>query len=329
MDCQQAGKREALPCWQTEKKTLNRHKGSSMVAVISSGNLGVFTANGSTRGTPGTTGSGANPDQVFVNSTTGNLVIQQRDESLATVGLDLALVRTYNSQGLMDDDNGDNWRIGVYQRVYGLTGTINTANSTVHKVFGDGADVLYTYNATLQKYVSTDGDGAHDTLSYNNGAWTWTDGSNRNTESYDWTNGVGKILNSKDADGNTLTYTYTGSLLTQVDDTANNQHTYLEYTGTNLTDIKVVSNGGAPQIRTRYFYDASNRLSQVVVDLTPSDSSIADGKTYVTTYTYDGASTRVASITQGDGTAVSFTYVQQDANWRVHSYTDGLGHTTT
>src|SRR5215471_4899880 len=98
-----------------------------MVAVISSGNLGLFTANGSTRGTPGTTGSGANPDQVFVNSTTGNLVIRQVDDTLATVGLDLALTRTYNSQGHMDDDNADNWRIGVYQKVYGLTGGPNSA----------------------------------------------------------------------------------------------------------------------------------------------------------------------------------------------------------
>jgi YD repeat-containing protein len=303
-----------------------------MVAVISSGNLGVYTANGSTRGAPGPNGSEQNPQQIYANTSTGNLVIQQRDELLAALGLDLSLVRTYNSQGLMDDDNGDNWRLGIHQRVYGLTGTVNTAGSTVRKVFGDGADILYTYNTTLARYVSTDGDGAHDTLAWNTGTsqWTWTDGSDRNTETYDST---GRLISARDPDGNPVSYIYTGALLTRVDFVgdgvpANLQQVFLDYTGTNLTQIRVTS-GGATQTLTRYGYDASNRLTTVTVDLSPGDNVIADGNTYTTTYTYDGTSKRVASITQKDRTTIAFTYELAGSIYRVKTYTDGEGRTTT
>ena len=71
----------------------------------------------------------------------------------------------------------------------------------------------------------------------------------------------------------------------------------------------------------RYGYDSSNRLSTVTVDLSPDDNSIADSKTYTTTYAYDGASKRVASISQLDGSSVSFSYVLVGADFRVASYT--------
>ena len=48
--------------------------------------------------------------------------------------------------------------------------------------------------------------------------------------------------------------------------------------------------------RTRYGYDGYNRLTTVTVDLTPEDHSVADGNSYVTTYTYHGSSKLVASI---------------------------------
>ncbi|MES9977368.1 MAG: DUF6531 domain-containing protein, partial [Candidatus Thiodiazotropha sp. 6PLUC5] len=60
---------------------------------------------------------------IYVNTTTGNLVVQRRDEYLSSQGLDLALIRTYNSLGREDDANGDNWLLNVYQRLYDLTGT--------------------------------------------------------------------------------------------------------------------------------------------------------------------------------------------------------------
>src|SRR5882724_6533857 len=267
-----------------------------MVAVVSGTGLGLGTSSLSIlggRGAVGNASQGRGGEQVYVNSATGNLIIQDRDEYLSGVGADLALIRTYNSQGQLTDDNGDNWRLGVQERLHTLTGTVNTAGSTITKVFGDGAEVSYLYDAAQDKYVSTEGAGAHDTLSYDatSQQWTWTNGSSRQTEVYD---SDGRLLSSSDSDGNTTLYGYTGDLLTQVTD-ASGQVTYLDYNGNNLTQIRVVSDGQTETL-TRYSYDDQSRLTQVTVDLSPEDNSVSDGRTYVTTYTYDGGSTRVASV---------------------------------
>src|SRR5688572_18247168 len=151
-----------------------------MVAVVSGSGLGLFNNSGAA----GNPNVGRGRDQVFVNTTTGNLVVQSVDDTLSALGLDFAAIRTYNSQGLTDEDNNDQWRLGVHQRIYNLTGTVNTAGSTITKVFGDGAEVKYTWNTTRSRYESTDGDGANDFLAWNatNSTWTWTDGSARATE---------------------------------------------------------------------------------------------------------------------------------------------------
>lgn len=305
-----------------------------MVAVVSGNNLGLFNSSLSSLGSGGAAGTtgqqSRSGERLYVNSVTGNLVVQSVDETVVATGLDLALVRTYNSQGLLNDDNGDNWRLGIHRRVYNLTGTVNTAGSTITKTFGDGADIVYTYNATLGYYVGTDGDGAHDTLAWSAGLsqWTWTDGSTRNTETY---NAAGALQQSADSDGHVVTYTYTGNLLTRVLD-ASGQETFLDYTGNNLTQVRVVISG-VTQTITRYTYDGQNRLSTVRVDLSPEDNSVTDNNVYLTTYTYDGTSKRIASIAQGNnsvvGSTVSFTYELSGGQYRVKTFVDGEGKVTT
>src|SRR5688572_15866257 len=109
-----------------------------MVAVVSGNGLGLSSSSlASLAGGLGSSPEGQNGQRLFVNSATGNLVIQSEDESLGALGADLRLIRTYNSQGQLDDDNADNWRLGVHQKLLGLTGTVNTAGSTIRKVFGD------------------------------------------------------------------------------------------------------------------------------------------------------------------------------------------------
>ena len=301
-----------------------------MVAVVSGSGLGLFGSSASVLGgVHGNASLGRGTERLYINSATGNLIVQSVDESLAALGLDVSLVRTYNSQGLLDDDNGDNWRLGIHQRLHSWTGTTNTAGSTVTKVFGDGREVVYRYDEDQQVYVSSEGDGAHDTLSHSNGEWTWKDGSSRVAETYD---SNGRLQSTRDADTNVVSYNYTGQLLTRIDDSSG-QQTFLDYVGNDLAAIRVVSNGQT-QTLTRYYYDNLHRLTQVVVDLTPGDNAAAlvdsnadgrfetvDDEAYVTTYTYDGTSKRIASITQGDGTYVAFTYEAVEGTHRVKTYT--------
>lgn len=296
-----------------------------MVAVVSGSGLGLFGSSVSALGGIGGSGNaapGRGNDRVYVNTTTGNLIVQSQDERLTALGLDLNLVRTYNSQGLMDDDNGDNWRLGVQQRLYNLVGTVNRQGSSITKEFGDGREVTYAYDEELDAYVSTEGDGAHDTLKFTSDGWQWREGTSQVAELYDE---QGRLRSATDSDGNDVVYTYTDDLLTGIHD-ASGQDTTLVYSGRDLVAIQVASNGHTESL-TSYTYDARHRLSEVRVDLTPENT--ADSDVYVTSYTYEGSSRRVASVTQSDGTSVSFTYQFVDGQHRVHTYTDLEGKVTT
>ncbi|HEV7610153.1 MAG TPA: DUF6531 domain-containing protein [Steroidobacteraceae bacterium] len=301
-----------------------------MVAVVSGSGLGLFNTSRSVIGAGDSQDDpkvGRGRDGVFVNTTTGNLVVQSLDENLVGLGVDLAIVRTYNSQGHLDDDNGDNWRLGVHERLFGWAGTLNTVGSTVRKVYGDGAEIEFGYDAARARYVTTDGADQHDSLSYDaaTSQWTWSDETGNLKENYDVT---GRLLNTRDNIGNLITYIYSGQRLVQVTD-GSGQQTYLDYdVAGNLTQIRVVSSGQT-QILTRYSYDGSNRLQTVTVDLSPQDQSVADNNTYTTTYTYESSSRRIHSISQKDGSSVSFTYQLIDGEYRVHTFTDAENRTTT
>src|SRR5262245_22787326 len=306
-----------------------------MAAIISSNRLGLLNSSlyvlGS-RGALGQATQGRAGEQVYVNGATGNLVIQNRDELLIGRGPDIGILRTYNSQALLDGDNNDNWRLGIYRKVNNLSGTVNTAGSTVTRVAEDGSESVYAFDTTLGKYVCHDGGGSYDTLAFTAATqrwiWSWTDGTNQLTELYDSTNG-GRITKVQDQDGNGLTFAYGATgLVTQVTG-ASGETTFLDYTGTNLTQLRTVNSSAQTLIRTRYAYDASNRLITVTTDLSPEDGVIADGKTYVVNYTYDGTSKRVASLTQTDGNNLTFSYVQVGTVFKLQSYTDAAGKVTS
>jgi YD repeat-containing protein len=307
-----------------------------MVAVVNGSGLGLYTS----RGSNGSSGLGQTNERVYVNSTTGNLVVQHSDDYLSAIGIDINALRTYNSLGGWDGDNNDFWRIGFNQRLI-ITGTPGAVGSKVVKTFADGAEVTYTLSGGV--YMSSEGDGAIDALSFTGSGtsvvWTWTDGSSRSRETYDYT---GKILDSKDADGITLTYGYTGSLLTSVTSVSpsiadggdgSTSVMRLIYTGTDLQRIDVSRNGGPATALTYYTYDPSHRLETVVVDLLP-DNSLADNRKITTTYTYRTGTNLLESITTRGGTAtavnstMSFTYVNVDGANRLETVTDGEGKVT-
>ncbi|MDQ0014937.1 YD repeat-containing protein, partial [Variovorax boronicumulans] len=277
----------------------------------------------------GTAGQGRNGEQSFVNIANGNLVLQDRDDVLIGRGLDVNAVRTYNSQGLLTDDNGDNWNVGAFgQKVVLTSGSVGIAGSTLTRTDRDGAQAVYTWDAAKNRYVSPAGSGAFDTIAYDSGAsqFIWTDGDTGRIERYQ-SNGTGRLVSATDTDGNTVSYAYnTNGTVKSVTD-ANGDISYYDYSGTNLTQIRTVS-GGVTTTTVHYAYDTSNRLFKVTVDLSPGDNTVADNNVYVTTYTYDGASKRVASVTQSDGTKLGFTYVQSGGVYKVDSVTDALGAVT-
>ncbi|MCL4671433.1 MAG: hypothetical protein KJZ64_00520 [Sphingomonadaceae bacterium] len=250
-------------------------------------------------------------------------MLSRQDEFLVGRGLDAGVARTYNSQGQTGDrDNGDGWQQSSTQRVFGLTGTLNAAGSTVQRLGGDGSVVTYAWGTRggVSAYWTTDGAGAHDKLVRSGSNWVWTDGDSQVTETYavsaasaaEW-----RLINRKDTDNNTLTFSYlVGTDLLDKVTTANGEWLQYGWSGNTVTQI---TTGLAGKTLSRTYYDyTGGRLSQVRVDLTPDDNtSPTAAQSYWTQYTYDGAG-RVTRVLQKDGSQVDVTY---DGSGRVASVT--------
>lgn len=288
-----------------------------MVAIVTGSGQGLVKSSLAALGSQGEIGTaklGQNGSAVTVNAANGNLIVQSQDEMLFGLGLDDAIVNSYNSKAA-------GWQENYQRKVGGLTGTVNTSGSTITHTTADGSTVVYTYNTTLGKYVGNELGGAYDTLAFNSSTnqWTWTEGKSRAIDVYDNANG-GRLIQSTDTSNNSLTYTYTGTQLTRIT-TQNGDYTSFVYTGSLLTSIVTSytnASGLQTETRVRYGYDTSNRLTTVTTDLSPNDNSIADGKTYVTTYSYINTSNNIGTITESDGTSLTITY---DSNVRVASLT--------
>ncbi|MFA0812390.1 hypothetical protein [Microbulbifer epialgicus] len=281
-----------------------------MVAVISGETLGLFN---STQAGVGSASFGQGRESIYVNASTGNLVLRQQDEFVAASGLDLSLLRTYNSQGQLDGDNNDGFRFNFSNQLINLVGTPNQPGSQIARIGSDGAETVYRYDASLQAYVSSDGAGAHDQILFDSGnnQWVWREGSSRVEEVYGSINGNWKLVAHVDAEGRQVVFGHNSSGLVDTVTDAAGQTLAITYSGTRVTGVTVSSDGTTEQ-RLYYSYDAQGRLETVTVDLSPQDSSIADGNVYTTTYEYDGDSTRVAAVLQSDGTVIRFVYANVD-----------------
>lgn len=295
--------------------------GNIMVGVVVGSRLGLEQTSGyvlGARGQLGLSTMGRAGENVFVNAATGNLILNNRDEFLVGLGTNSSISRTYNSQGQFDGDNNDGWRISATRRVSNPSGTPNTAGSTVIRTDWDGSQVVYTWNDARDVYLTTEGAGAYDSLEIVGTEWIWTDGDSQITETYgasgtdNW-----RLLRQTDTDGNSVLFTYNSDgyisrvATARADGTA--EYTDMVYVGANLTELKTTyydddAHAFKTRTRTRYAYDGLNRLSSVTVDLSPNDNTPAGGGTYVTSYTYSGTSTRVASISQTDGSRIEINY---------------------
>jgi YD repeat-containing protein len=316
------------------------HGSGAMVAIFSGSGAGFERGSGNVLGGMGLVGSGMlgrnGGQQLSVNAATGNLMIGRQDEFLVGRGPDVGISRTYNSLGNSSDENGDNWRQSTDRRISGLTGTANTAGSTVLRESGDGSIITYSWNAGAVAYVATDGAGAYDRLTYNSGTnvWTWTDGGSQATETYGVYGSYWRIATHGDTSGNSVSFSYSGATLYRAT-TADGSYTQYNWSGNNITQIvtgytDLVTSTAKTLTRVRYGYDGYNRLTSVTVDESPTDNAVADGNTYVTGYTYHGTSKQVATITETDGTAMAITY---DGSGRVatlvQTAASGVTRTTT
>ncbi|RYF17824.1 MAG: LysM peptidoglycan-binding domain-containing protein [Comamonadaceae bacterium] len=302
-----------------------------MVAIVSGLGPGLEIGSRAVLGQAGAQGdaaAGRNGQSVHVNVATGNLVVQNQDDYLAARGADHAIVRTYNSAGMFDDDNGDQWRTAS-ARVR-LEGALNAAGSAIHRTAADGSTAIYSFDSGRGLYVTTAGAGAHDTIAYSaaDAQFTWRDGDSGVTQRFEGS-GAGRLLASVDPAGNALTYAYGASGLLSSVTSSSGDATFYDYEGANLMQVRTVA-GGVTTSRVRYGYDTSNRLETVTVDLSPGDSVIADGNVYQTRYGYEGSSRRLSQVTQADGSSLAFTYVDLGGgDHRVASIRNALGEVTT
>ncbi|RQY32502.1 LysM peptidoglycan-binding domain-containing protein [Burkholderia stagnalis] len=310
-----------------------------MVAIVTGQGLGLQMSSALGLGNSGVLGNasfGQSGERIYVNAANGNLMLQDRDQLLLGRGVNGAIYRAYNSMGQL---TGDGWQSGTTRSVGSLSGALNSVGSTVTLTDWDGSQTVFKYDAASAAYVSTAQSGVSVTDGANGGAsvaapsssratlafdaasnaWVWRDGQQRLTERY---GAQGRVVESRDRDGNATTYTYDANGRLATVTTSGGDVTTLDYDAAGRLSALRTSyhqESGPDKLATtvRYAYDEQGRLSVVTVDLTPEDNSVADGKVYTTKYAYDGASSRIASLTQSDGSKLSFTYVQVGADWRV------------
>lgn len=294
-----------------------------MVGIVSGSGVGLFNSSLDVLGlTLGQAGFGQASGSSYVNVATGNLTVQFLDETLSGSGADMFALRTYNSKGALTDGDLDGWRWSGEKKLV-LSGTRNAAGSTVTRTTGDGKTTTFTWDGS--KYISKDGSGAHDILTWNSAAseWQFREDGGSTIERYNGSTGWIKSL--RDSSGNGFDYTFSGDKLTKIVDLITGQTIEFTYNANGLVDKVQTRNSatGAAVTQVRYTYDSSKRLTSVITDLTPDNTS--DSLVYTTNYTYHSTSRRIATISQSDGTSVSFTY---DASERIATVTDQGGTTT-
>ena len=336
-----------------------------MVAVYTGSGLGLFNTSLTQLGNAGGGRIGQGASSQYVNLSTGNLVLQDLDESLLVRGFGAALLRTYNSRGSVAGQGQDGWVTG-YERNLVLSGTLNAAGSTMNLIVGDGQTVAFAWSGTANRYVATGGDGAHDTLTWDGASATWTlvEGSSRREEQFaNHADAVlkGRLQRIRDLRSDSgapaqydVVYDAQGrvSEVRAVDGAGSGADAIVfGYNGAGqLATIHTRENGVLrSQVSYGYeFADGSGRLTWVQTDLTPHDAGDNtwdaavpgnnDGRSFRTSYTYVTASAadlRVAGITTGDGVTVAYTYEADGVGGhRIKSVTlgggvDALPQTTT
>lgn len=310
-----------------------------MSAVIIGNGIGLLSNSLNETSYLQTASSGQAPSGLRVNAATGNLVLQAGDQFVTSSGRDAAMVRTYNSQGLWQNQQA--WRYFYQRELLDLGGSAEPLPASLRLRHDDGSEFQFNWDVERELYVTTDGDNAHDTLRFDTESQRWIykrDGQ----KSEDIFDRNGRLVAQNDGYGQLTTFHYENDRLAEIRD-ASGQTISLNYIDTSrgyqISSLAIQSQAGEQYANatetTHYRYDQQGRLIETLIDLSPSDGSITDGNLFFTRLTYHGDSDRISRVSHSDGSAITIDYQQysgestdliQDGTWLVARVSDNNGY---
>jgi RHS repeat-associated protein len=247
--------------------------------------------------------------QLGVDVSNGNLLVQAQDTHVSGTGIDLDMVRSYNS--ILD---------GVEWGWYHNAGQSSSSDPTL-SLYGDGSASVATGDGATYKFKAN---GAHawapqtpgiqaDLVDTSGGSFTSFALTFRGSGEK-WTfNSHGLLITRQDRNGNAITNTYSDptdeATVTKVTDTQNRDVTFGFASGSSY----VQDSTGR---RFTYSYDGSGDLTDV-----------QDPTSHTAHYGYDPTTKLMTSITTPGGSVTKIAY---DASKRVQSVmrTTNAAHTT-
>ena len=273
-------------------------------------------------------------EDLYVNVSNGNLVVQHKDAYLPSQGDDYFLVRTYNSRGSWDCGAGDGWSFSTPKLDLPALVTITKCDITLTNA--DSSRFNFTYDKASGKWKSVDGAGAYEQLSYNSSTCQWTLlRSNQSVFTFD---NCGRLLSSKDTNGNLIQYCYDllGRLTSVKDDLGHvvcydydllgNLSCVRDEAGVTLVRYeyclgklsKVIDRSGH---ETAYSYNLEGQLSSITL---PADNPCDPPRKICFDYVADvnhllNTDMRLLSrITDAQGNQTRFTYDLQFDCWNAY-----------
>jgi YD repeat-containing protein len=242
-----------------------------------------------------------------VNLGTGSFVAHASDLEIPGRVLPVRFERWYNSADSRSGALGPSW-------THSYSWSVIDSGSTVEVRRGDGRRDTFTRNPdgtysdppNVFDVLTKAGDGTY--------ALTLT-----SQVVYRFSS-IGQLTSIREPAGNQVVLAYTGGSLTTITDTVGRQITLGYDTSSRLTQVQDPLGR-----RVTYAYDATGRLGSVVDKIGNAPGQTPAAHTW--TYTYDGATSHLATITDPDGRVrVRNTY---DAQGRVVEQRDGLNALTT
>ncbi len=296
-----------------------------------------------------------NGDQIFVNVANGNLIYSHQDTFLPSRGEDYQFLRTYNSRaGSSDASNFTDGRWAANTGIRLKTISEGDSGKAYEVRYGDGSVYLFRLDPASGLYVTTQGDGAYETLkptvvsgkitgfvvtradqstlTFNTSGdlSKWTD---TNGVSMTFTYSSGRLVKVADDTGHTLTYKYTRSKLSSiVDETGVTLVTYRYTTGNRLSEVQ--DRYGHV---TKYFYTEDGYLNRIVLPTQSNDATVREIRFEYTRVNWSGDSSSstpvLTKMTDAMGNVTTFSYA---FNLTDHDYKgvrttvrDALGNVTT